>query len=48
MIPHGLAHGSVVVHDYAECAYKCDALYYLEDENDILWKDPTIDIDWSG
>ncbi|MBQ9719845.1 MAG: dTDP-4-dehydrorhamnose 3,5-epimerase [Oscillospiraceae bacterium] len=46
MIPRGFAHGFVVVSEYAEFAYKCDALYHPEDEGGIVWNDPDIAIDW--
>ena len=46
LIPRGFAHGFLVVSDYAEFAYKCDDLYYPEDEGGIAWNDPDIAIDW--
>ena len=46
MIPRGFAHGFVVMSDYAEFAYKCDALYHPEDEGGIMWNDAAIGIDW--
>ena len=46
LIPRGLAHGFVVVSDYAEFAYKCDELYHPEDEGGLAWDDPDIGIEW--
>lgn len=46
MIPRGFAHGFVVVSDYAEFAYKCDALYHPEDEGGLIWNDADIGIEW--
>lgn len=46
MIPRGFAHGFLVISDYAEFAYKCDELYYPEDEGGIIWNDPNIKIEW--
>lgn len=46
MIPRGLAHGFVVVSDYAEFAYKCDEVYHPEDEGGIVWNDPDVSVEW--
>ncbi|MBQ6465565.1 MAG: dTDP-4-dehydrorhamnose 3,5-epimerase [Oscillospiraceae bacterium] len=46
MIPRGFAHGFVVVSDYAEFAYKCDAIYSPGDEGGIAWDDPDLNIAW--
>lgn len=46
MIPRGLAHGFVVVSDYAEFAYKCDEVYHPEDEGGIVWNDPDVSVKW--
>lgn len=46
MIPRGFAHGVLVLNDYAEFAYKCDEFYHPEDDDGIIWNDPTIGIDW--
>ena len=46
MIPRGFAHGFVVLSDSATFAYKCDDLYYPEDEGGIIWNDKIINIDW--
>lgn len=46
MIPRGFAHGFLVVSDYAEFAYKCDAFYHPEDEGGIFYRDEEIGIWW--
>jgi len=45
-IPRGFAHGFVVLSDYAEFVYKCDALYNPKDEGGIMWNDPAIGVEW--
>jgi dTDP-4-dehydrorhamnose 3,5-epimerase len=47
-IPCGFAHGFVVFSDYAEFAYRCDALNHPEDEGDIPWNDPDVAVGWSN
>ena len=37
MIPRGFAHGFLVVSDTAEFVYKCDDVYYPEDEGGIMY-----------
>lgn len=46
MIPAGFAHGFLVLSDEAEFQYKCDEFYHPEDEEGIIWNDPTINIMW--
>lgn len=46
MIPHGFAHGFVVLSETATFCYKCDELYHPEDEGGIMWNDPEIGIEW--
>lgn len=46
-IPHGFAHGFVVLSDEAIFQYKCDNFYHKESEGAIAWNDPEINIDWS-
>ncbi len=46
MIPRGFAHGFLVVSDYAEFAYKCDAFYHPEDESGIFYRDEEIGVCW--
>jgi dTDP-4-dehydrorhamnose 3,5-epimerase len=45
-IPRGFAHGFLVLSETADCFYKCDNFYSLEDEITIRWNDPTLAIDW--
>ena len=45
-IPKGFAHGFLVLSDTAEFCYKCDDIYYPNDEGGIVWNDPDIGIDW--
>lgn len=46
MIPRGFAHGFVVLSATATFCYKCDELYFPDDEGGILWCDPDIGIVW--
>lgn len=45
-VPRGFAHGYVVLSETAEFFYKCDNFYSKESEGSILYKDPTLNIDW--
>jgi len=45
-IPPGLAHGFVVISDYADFEYKCTNYYDPESEGCLFWNDPEIGIDW--
>lgn len=45
-IPRGFAHGFLVLSDTAEFCYKCDDVYYPDDEGGIIWNDPDLGIDW--
>ena len=45
-LPHGMAHGFVVMSDEAIFQYKCDEYYHPESEGAIIWNDPTIAMDW--
>ena len=45
-IPHGFAHGFVVLSEEAIFQYKCDNFYHKESEGAIAWNDPEIGIDW--
>jgi len=45
-IPPGLAHGFVVMSDYADFEYKCTNYYDPESEGCLLWNDPAVGIDW--
>jgi len=45
-VPRGFAHGYSVLSDTAEILYKCDNLYDKSAEGGILYKDPSLNIDW--
>jgi len=45
-IPVGFAHGYAVLSDEAEALYKCGSVYDPELEDEILWNDPDIAVDW--
>ena len=45
-IPPGFAHGFLVTSDYAEFEYKCTEYYDPDDEEIILWSDPSLNISW--
>jgi dTDP-4-dehydrorhamnose 3,5-epimerase len=46
LIPVGFAHGYAVLSDEAEALYKCSNVYDPELEDEILWNDPDIAVDW--
>tara|TARA_B100001057_G_C22580202_1_gene844752 strand:+ start:36 stop:566 length:531 start_codon:yes stop_codon:yes gene_type:complete len=45
-VPPGLAHGFVVLSDFADFEYKCTDYYDPSDEESILWNDPDLNIHW--
>lgn len=45
-VPHGFAHGFLVLSEYAEVLYKCDAFYDPADEHGIAWNDPLLGLPW--
>lgn len=45
-IPHGFAHGFLVLSDSAEFCYKCDDVYHPNDEGGLMWNDPATGIEW--
>lgn len=45
-IPPGLAHGFVVLSDFADFEYKCTELYSPINEKCLLWNDPDIGVNW--
>lgn len=45
-IPHGFAHGFVVLSDTCIFQYKCDNFYSKENEGGILYSDSDLGIDW--
>ena len=46
LVPKGFAHGFSVISETAEVMYKCDAYYYKQSEDGILYSDPELHIDW--
>ena len=46
LVPHGFAHGYVVLTDEAVFCYKCDQYYSQSQESGLLFNDPTLNIDW--
>ena len=48
LIPHGFAHGFLVLSDVAAFCYKCDDFYHPNDEGGLAWNDPEIGIVWPG
>ena len=46
LIPPGFAHGFLVLSDEAEFCYKVDDYWHPNDEDGIIWNDPTIGIVW--
>ena len=45
-IPHGFAHGFVVLSEAALFHYKCTKFYSPRDELSLRWDDPDIGIEW--
>lgn len=45
-IPPGLAHGFLVLSDFADFEYKCTDYFDSSDEYTILWNDPDLKIKW--
>ena len=45
-IPEGLAHGFLVISDFAEVLYKTTEFYAPEFEKCIAWDDPALSIKW--
>jgi len=45
-VPRGFAHGFVVLEDDTVFNYKCDNYYNKSAERGIIYKDPTLAIDW--
>jgi dTDP-4-dehydrorhamnose 3,5-epimerase len=46
-IPRGFAHGFLVLSEFADFFYKCDAVYSPADELVIRWDDPTLRVNWA-
>lgn len=45
-IPPGLAHGFIVLSDFADFEYKCTNYYDPGSEECLLWSDPAVGIEW--
>jgi len=45
-IPHGFAHGFVVISETAEFLYKTSDYYAPQHERTIIWNDPQLGIEW--
>jgi dTDP-4-dehydrorhamnose 3,5-epimerase len=45
-VPPGFAHGFVVLSESAEFLYKTTDYWFPEHERSLLWRDPTVGIDW--
>ncbi|HLW09092.1 MAG TPA: dTDP-4-dehydrorhamnose 3,5-epimerase [Fermentimonas sp.] len=45
-IPHGFAHGFIVLSETAICQYKCDNYYEPYSAEGIKWDDEQLNIDW--
>jgi dTDP-4-dehydrorhamnose 3,5-epimerase len=46
-IPHGFAHGFIVLSDEAVISYKVDNYYSKEHEKGILYNDKNLNIEWN-
>jgi dTDP-4-dehydrorhamnose 3,5-epimerase len=45
-VPHGFAHGFVVLSETAKIHYKVNNIYVPEYDRGIAFDDPKLDIDW--
>lgn len=45
-VPPGLAHGFVVISEFADFEYKCTDYYDPANEGCLIWNDPEIGIEW--
>ena len=46
LVPRGFAHGYAVVSPHAEVYYKVDEFYHKASEGGLLFRDPSLGIDW--
>lgn len=45
-LPHGCAHGLLVLSETATISYMADDVYHPDDEGGIRWDDPTVGVEW--
>jgi dTDP-4-dehydrorhamnose 3,5-epimerase len=45
-VPHGFAHGYIVLSENAIFSYKCDQYYHPTSEAGLRYDDPALNIDW--
>ncbi len=45
-VPKGFAHGFCVLSEQADILYKVSSEYSSENEQGIIWNDPTLEINW--
>jgi len=45
-VPPGLAHGFMVLSEFADFEYKCTDYYDPSDEGCLIWNDPEVGIEW--
>ncbi|WP_020405765.1 dTDP-4-dehydrorhamnose 3,5-epimerase [Hahella ganghwensis] len=45
-VPPGLAHGFLVLSDFADFEYKCTDYYDPADEGSLIWNDADVGIEW--
>ena len=45
-VPRGLAHGFLVLSEFADFFYKCDNPYNPTDEVVLRWNDPALGLEW--
>ncbi len=45
-LPRGFAHGFLALSERVDFLYRCDELYFPEDQRGIAWDDPQLGIEW--
>lgn len=46
LAPRGMAHGFLVLSDEADFLYKCDEFYFPDDQGELRFDDPHLNIAW--
>lgn len=46
LVPRGMAHGFLVLSDEADFLYKCDEFYFPNDQGEVRFDDPHLNIHW--